>query len=65
MNDDNQPQAVGTPSVAGRVLATFVDALAEDPELKDVAERLRTTLRGGGSISEVVLRQALFGDSAV
>jgi hypothetical protein len=63
--DQGQQQAEQAPSVASRVLAAFVDAVAEDSELTDVAARLRQTLLERKSLTESSLRQALFGDAAV
>jgi hypothetical protein len=48
-------------SVTGRVLSKFVDAVADDPHLAEVAARLRPVLLDGGNITEATLRQALFG----
>jgi phosphotransferase system IIB component len=50
-------------SVAGRVLAQFVEAVGEQENLADVAARLRPLLKDGTSITETALRQALFGDA--
>ena len=64
MDQDHQ-QGEPAPSVASRVLAAFVDAVAEDPELADVAARLRQTLLEHKNLTEASLRQALFGDADV
>ena len=50
-------------SVADKVFQTFVETVAEDTDLAEVAARLKTALLGGKSISEASLRQALFGDT--
>ena len=59
--DQEKPEVAVQPSVAGRVLAAFVDAVAEDAELADVGERLRQTVLTNDDLSEAALRKALFG----
>jgi len=51
-------------SVAGRVLSKFVDAVADDSNLIEVAARLKPIMLDGGSITEAALREALFGQAA-
>jgi hypothetical protein len=63
--DQGHQQGEQVPSVASRVLSTFVDAVAEDPELADVTARLRQTLLERKSLTEASLRHALFGDADV
>jgi hypothetical protein len=53
----NEPSA----SVCDRVLSVFVDAIAEDPYVGDIADRLRETVLVNGDVSEPALRKALFG----
>jgi hypothetical protein len=59
--DEQNPKVDVPPSVAGRVLAAFVDAVTEDAELADVGERLRQTVLTNNDLSETALRKALFG----
>ena len=48
-------------TVADRVLTAFVDAVAEESDLAEVAERLRKTLFVERNLSDAALRTALFG----
>ena len=48
-------------SVAQRVLDTFVDAVAEDSEVGETADRLREAILVNGDLSDAALRKALFG----
>jgi hypothetical protein len=48
-------------SVSARVLKAFVAAVAEVPELTDVADRLRERVLAKGDVSETAFREALFG----
>ena len=50
------------PSVAKRVLARFVEAVADEKDLKDVSVRLEKLLLGDERLTEVAFRQVLFGD---
>jgi hypothetical protein len=50
-------------SVADRVLVMFVNALAEENDLTEVAGRLSEVLLGQKPITEAALRQALFGET--
>lgn len=50
-------------SVSGRVLSKFVEAVAEEADLSEVAARLKPVLLDNGNITEAALREALFGDS--
>lgn len=63
MSDESSSEIQATVSVASRVLAAFVDAVAEDTELCEVAERLRVALVERGNFTEATLRQALLGDA--
>jgi len=49
-------------SVADRVLSTFVETVAEEQDLTDIAARLKEVLLGGAAITEPSLRKALFGE---
>jgi len=60
MVNENQPPSPA-PSVSARVFAAFVDAVAEQPDLSEVAERLRDGLLVRNDVSESSLRDALFG----
>lgn len=51
-------------TVSQRVLGRFVAAVGEEPELKEVAGRLKNALNQSIP-SEVALRQALFGDPTI
>jgi len=48
-------------SVSGRILKSFVDAVAEIQGLEDVAARLQDTVIVKKQFSEKALREALFG----
>ena len=50
------------PSVANRVIAEFVAAIAEDEALSDIAPRLKAALFDTDNLKEEVLRKALFGE---
>jgi hypothetical protein len=58
-------QVEGTPtgseSVINRILGSFVDAVAEQEGLQEVASRLRETILEKKQLSEEALRDALFG----
>lgn len=60
--DDTREDKEANVSVAGRVLAQFVGALAEDKDLVEVAARLKPVLLDGKTITEAALRQALLGE---
>ncbi len=62
MGDSPESQKNQTLSVSKRVLEKFVAAVGEEPDLKDVAARLKKTLVDDDNSSEAALRQALFGD---
>ncbi len=49
-------------SIANRVLSTFIDAVADDSELAELAPRLKAALLETESLKEDVLRKALFGE---
>lgn len=51
-------------SVAKRVLRAFVDAVAEDAEVGEIADGLREAVLVNDDLSEVTLRKALFGGDA-
>ena len=59
--EQKTPKVEVPQSVAGRVLAAFVDAVADDADLADVGERLRQTVLTKNDLSEAALRKALFG----
>lgn len=61
----DQQQVEQAPSVADRVLGAFVEAVAEDTDLAEVASRLKHQLIERKSLTEASLRQALFGDADV
>jgi hypothetical protein len=48
-------------SVATRILGLFTGAVAQEDDLKEVAERLRVVVVEQGDLSEASLRDALFG----
>lgn len=48
-------------SVASRVLAAFIEAVGEQPDLADVAQRLREGVLAPNDVSEKAFREALFG----
>lgn len=50
-------------SVANRVLKTFIDSVAEEEKLQDVADRLSSVLLGSSPITEAALREALFNET--
>lgn len=56
-NDDETNQ-----SVANRVLAAFIAAVAEDEGLVDIAPRLKITLLNTDNLKEDAMRKALFGE---
>ena len=58
---ESTPSSDPPASVARRVLGSFVDAVGEDPEVGDTADRLRATILENGDLSEPALRKALFG----
>jgi len=47
--------------VASRVLAAFVEAVGEQPDLAEVAQRLRDRVLAKNDLSETAFREALFG----
>ena len=57
-----EAEATANLSVADRVLAQFVSAVAEEEDLSDIAARLKSALLGGKSLNEAALRQALFDE---
>lgn len=63
MNVDSADAGQPESSVAKRVLTTFVDAVADEPGFKDVAERLRKTIIEDDKLSEAALRHAMFGEA--
>lgn len=60
-NKDNENQC----TVAESVLATFVDDVASENDLTEVAERLRQVLLDSKTVNEATLRRALFGELRV
>lgn len=52
-------------SVAKRVLGAFVDAVAEDSDVGEIADRLREAVLVNGDLSEAALKKALFGEDAL
>lgn len=61
---DEDAQQEPEQSVANRVLSTFIAAVGEDEALAEVATRLKPVLLDGDTVSEVSLRQAIFGDDS-
>lgn len=57
-----EAEAAANLSVADRVLAQFVSAVAEEEDLGEVAARLKSALLGGKSLNDAALRQALFDE---
>ncbi len=53
--------SIGSESVVDRILGSFVDAVAEQDGLEEVASRLRETILEKKALSEEALRDALFG----
>lgn len=58
---DEPAQTEPEQSVANRVLSSFIAAVGDEPELTEVAIRLKPVLLDGESVSEAALRQAIFG----
>lgn len=50
-------------SVVNRVMTSFVDAVGDEPGLSEIAARLRKIIVKDGSLSEMSLRDAMFGDA--
>jgi hypothetical protein len=61
---DEDAQHEPEQSVANRVLSAFIAAVGEDEALAEVAARLKPVLLDGNTVSEVSLRQAIFGDDS-
>ena len=49
-------------SVANRVLALFIAALAEDKDLAEIVPRMKAALIDTETLKEDALRKALFGE---
>lgn len=49
-------------SVANRVLSAFIDAVAEDKDLAEVAPRLKAAVLKTDNLKEDTFRKALFGE---
>lgn len=49
-------------SVANRVLALFIAALAEDQDLAEIVPRMKAALIDTETLKEDALRKALFGE---
>lgn len=62
MTEEPQEAGQAETSVVKRVMTSFVEAVADEPALKEVAMRLRKSVVEGGNLSETSLRQAMFGD---
>jgi len=60
----NQPIDVTTLSVTDRVLAKFISAVGDDEALADSAGAMEELLLGDSSITNALLRKAMFGEDA-
>ena len=59
--ENNLNASVSRESVAARILGSFIDAVAQVDGFEDVATRLRKTVIEDRQLTEVALREALFG----
>ncbi|MBC6983353.1 hypothetical protein [Caulobacter sp. 17J80-11] len=60
LNDEDNGPVAGGGSLVGRVLADFIDTLAQEADLAEVAARLRDALIDNEERSEAAIRSALF-----
>lgn len=62
--ENEEPDAAPPLSVLHRVYVAFADAISEQENRKEVADRLRLALLKDGAKTEAALRTALFGSDA-
>ncbi len=63
MNDLNKnsiDQSIAVKPISKRVFAKFLDVLAEDEEMQDIASRLKVLLLEKDILSEAAIKEALF-----